>query len=150
MAEATDKATRPTEVFVCGKRFDIRYGGSWIDESFTYGSVDFCKGIIDLKRGLSEDHCREFLWHELVHCADKQLDLNLSAVTKRTQDERGLRLYEPEVLAFSTAQWMTLSDPRNAGVISWMLGLTLAHAPPDLRARAARDVLKAGEKGAKV
>lgn len=114
------KTDLPREVWVCGHRYDIRPR----DNILCFDCLGVCKldvGVIEISVRASRTLQRETLWHEILHACDRALDVQIVAAVRRVRDDIGLKLNEPEVLALSHAQWVTMTDPRNADVMRWII-----------------------------
>lgn len=118
----------PKEIYICGGRYEIRILKE-VHRGLVYGSAHFSEGYIELAERSSEDFMRETLWHEVIHIIDRMLfptdfesGVTMALMRKQCNEEKGYRLEEPEVVAFSRGQWQTMTDPRNAGAMRWIIG----------------------------
>ena len=117
----------PSEVWVCGQRFEIRHKPGLTCKFFEmHGRIEFHTSIIEINVALSEEYQRETLLHEIIHGIDFMLsrgDSDLSEFLEGSKDrppDGMTKLREPEVVLLSRAMWWTLADPRNAEVTKWI------------------------------
>jgi hypothetical protein len=110
----------PREFWICGTRFDVTY-----DPGAAWAYVSWETGTINMRAGMPAEVHRENLMHEIIHGIDRAImDKPLRDVLTQQANEVLCRMEESQVLVFSRALWMTLTDPRNADAVRWMLAVT--------------------------
>jgi hypothetical protein len=120
----------PREFWICGTRFDVTY-----DPGAAWAYVSWETGTINMRAGMPAEVHRENLMHEIIHGIDRAImDKPLRDVLTQQANEVLCRMEESQVLVFSRALWMTLTDPRNADAVRWMLAVTPTTPETETRA----------------
>lgn len=99
----------PSEVWVCGHRFDICYFDVSDHYEENLGELIFTRSLIKVWSGLSPDMQRNVLLHEIGHAAFEFMGLTDDSKEEQVIDQ------------LTTAQLAVLRDPRNAVFVNWLL-----------------------------
>jgi hypothetical protein len=99
----------PSEVWVCGHRFDIEFFEVSEMHSENLGELIFNKSLIRVWSGLASDMKKNVTLHEVSHAAYEFMGLSDSSSE------------DPVVDRLTTAHLAVLRDPRNKVFVDWLL-----------------------------
>jgi len=102
------KQPEPSEVWVCGHRFDIEFFDATSLHEDSLGEMDFKTSTIRIWNGLNEDMKRNVLLHEAFHAMFEFTGLGDQANEEEIVDR------------LATAQTAMLRDPRNRVLVDYL------------------------------